>query len=159
VSHGQNVTVDFLIGSKCHSGRSELGRNVQAAHIFYSFHLPVSNGSRKSFSCNRKMGSVSNSIIPTMAEFFRLLLKFRKRLTSHLLITSKLIPWQLLTAKFNLFNRFSNKETVGNRFWLVWEWEDIEEQKVEVSRRQGSTLPTSRRKEDWSVFTVGCLKL
>jgi hypothetical protein len=31
VSHGQNVTVDVLIGSKCHSGRSELGRNVQAA--------------------------------------------------------------------------------------------------------------------------------
>jgi hypothetical protein len=32
VSHGQNVTVDVLIGSKCHSGRSELGRNVQAAN-------------------------------------------------------------------------------------------------------------------------------
>jgi hypothetical protein len=31
VSHGQNVTVDVLIGLKCHSGRSELGRNVQAA--------------------------------------------------------------------------------------------------------------------------------
>jgi hypothetical protein len=33
VSHGHNVTVDVLIGSKCHSGRSELGRNVQAAQI------------------------------------------------------------------------------------------------------------------------------
>ncbi len=33
MSHGQNVTVDILIGSKCHSGRSELGRNVQAAHF------------------------------------------------------------------------------------------------------------------------------
>jgi hypothetical protein len=31
VSHGQNVTVDVTIGSKCHCGRSELGRNVQAA--------------------------------------------------------------------------------------------------------------------------------
>jgi hypothetical protein len=31
VSHGQNVTVDVMIGSKCHCGRSELGRNVQAA--------------------------------------------------------------------------------------------------------------------------------
>jgi hypothetical protein len=26
--------VDVLIGSKCHSGRSELGRNVQAANNF-----------------------------------------------------------------------------------------------------------------------------
>ncbi len=32
VSHGQNVTVDVTIGSKCHSGRSEHGRNVQAAY-------------------------------------------------------------------------------------------------------------------------------
>ncbi len=31
MSHGQNVTVDITIGSKCHCGRSELGRNVQAA--------------------------------------------------------------------------------------------------------------------------------
>ncbi len=31
MSHGQNVTVDIMIGSKCHRGRSELGRNVQAA--------------------------------------------------------------------------------------------------------------------------------
>jgi hypothetical protein len=31
VPHGQNVTVDVTIGSKCHCGRSELGRNVQAA--------------------------------------------------------------------------------------------------------------------------------
>ncbi len=31
MSHGQNVTVDVTIGSKCHCGRSELGRNVQAA--------------------------------------------------------------------------------------------------------------------------------
>jgi hypothetical protein len=31
VSHGQNVTVDVPIGSKCHSGSSELGCNVQAA--------------------------------------------------------------------------------------------------------------------------------
>jgi hypothetical protein len=38
VSHGQNVTVDVTIGSKCHCGRSELGRNVQAA-----FFSPVSN--------------------------------------------------------------------------------------------------------------------
>ncbi len=30
-SYGQNVTVDILMGSKCHSGRSEFGRNVQAA--------------------------------------------------------------------------------------------------------------------------------
>jgi hypothetical protein len=30
VSHGQNVTVDITIGSKCHCGRGELGRNVQA---------------------------------------------------------------------------------------------------------------------------------
>ncbi len=29
--NGQNVTVDVMIGSKCHCGRSELGRNVQAA--------------------------------------------------------------------------------------------------------------------------------
>jgi hypothetical protein len=34
VSHGQNVTVDVMIGSKCHCGRSELGRNVQAAIFF-----------------------------------------------------------------------------------------------------------------------------
>jgi hypothetical protein len=31
VSLGQNVTVDVTIGSKCHCGRSELGRKVQAA--------------------------------------------------------------------------------------------------------------------------------
>jgi hypothetical protein len=50
VSHGQNVTVDVLIGSKCHSGRSELGRNVQAAFFFlegrqftlFSDHKPLS---------------------------------------------------------------------------------------------------------------------
>jgi hypothetical protein len=33
VSQGQNVTMDVPIGSKCHSGRSELGRNVQAAFL------------------------------------------------------------------------------------------------------------------------------
>jgi hypothetical protein len=37
LSQGQNVTVDVLIGSKCHCGRSELGRFVQA-----SFHSPKS---------------------------------------------------------------------------------------------------------------------
>jgi hypothetical protein len=31
LSQGQNVTVDVLIGSKCHCGRSELGRFVQAS--------------------------------------------------------------------------------------------------------------------------------
>ncbi len=31
MSQGQNVTVDVLIGSKCHCGRSELGRFVQAS--------------------------------------------------------------------------------------------------------------------------------
>jgi hypothetical protein len=31
VSHGQNVTVDVMIGSKCHYGCSELGCNIQAA--------------------------------------------------------------------------------------------------------------------------------
>ncbi len=31
VSQGQNFIVDVPIGSKCHSGRNELGRNVQAA--------------------------------------------------------------------------------------------------------------------------------
>ncbi len=31
MSHGQNVTVDVMIGSKCYCGRSELGHNVQAA--------------------------------------------------------------------------------------------------------------------------------
>jgi hypothetical protein len=39
VSHGQNVTVDVLIGSKCHSGRSELGRNVQAAEILRTYYI------------------------------------------------------------------------------------------------------------------------
>ncbi len=34
MSHGQNVTVDVMIGSKCHCGRSELGRNVQAAGLY-----------------------------------------------------------------------------------------------------------------------------
>ncbi len=39
MSQGQNVTVDVLIGSKCHSGRGELGRNVQAAFcLVYLFH-------------------------------------------------------------------------------------------------------------------------
>jgi hypothetical protein len=32
MSQGQNVTVDVLIGSKCHCGRSELGRFVQASN-------------------------------------------------------------------------------------------------------------------------------
>ncbi len=31
MSQGQNVTVDVLIGSKGHCGRSELGRFVQAS--------------------------------------------------------------------------------------------------------------------------------
>ncbi len=31
MSHGQNVTVDVVIGSKCQGGRSVLGGNVQAA--------------------------------------------------------------------------------------------------------------------------------
>jgi hypothetical protein len=33
MSQGQNVTVDVLIGSKCHRGRSELGRFVQASGL------------------------------------------------------------------------------------------------------------------------------
>ncbi len=32
MSQGQNVTVDVLTGSKCHCGRSELGRFVQASN-------------------------------------------------------------------------------------------------------------------------------
>jgi hypothetical protein len=44
VSHGQNVTVDVLIGSKCHSGRSELGRNVQAACLQLSGLLFAASG-------------------------------------------------------------------------------------------------------------------
>ncbi len=42
MSHGQNVTVDVTIGSKCHCGRSELGRNVQAALVIS---LPNSSSS------------------------------------------------------------------------------------------------------------------
>jgi hypothetical protein len=44
VSLGQNVTVDVLIGSKCHSGRSELGRNVQAAPLPPSLPQGVGGG-------------------------------------------------------------------------------------------------------------------
>jgi hypothetical protein len=56
VSHGQNVTVDVLIGSKCHSGRSELGRNVQAAFISsfdyaLSFENPWISYSKKTINC------------------------------------------------------------------------------------------------------------
>ncbi len=42
MSHGQNVTVDVMIGSKCHCGRSELGRNVQAAAGGLRLGLPSS---------------------------------------------------------------------------------------------------------------------
>ncbi len=42
MSQGQNVTVDVLIGSKCHCGRSELGRFVQASRkhrvLFINFY-------------------------------------------------------------------------------------------------------------------------
>jgi hypothetical protein len=37
MSQGQNVTVDVLIGSKCHRGRSELGRFVQASLLLAKF--------------------------------------------------------------------------------------------------------------------------
>jgi hypothetical protein len=33
MSQGQNVTVDVLIGSKCHCDHSELGRFVQASSV------------------------------------------------------------------------------------------------------------------------------
>ncbi len=42
MSHGQNVTVDVTIGSKCHCGRSELGRNVQAANFLCPLNNPLS---------------------------------------------------------------------------------------------------------------------
>ncbi len=42
MSHGPNVTLDVTIGSKCHSRRSELGRNVQAAKKLGLWIPPVS---------------------------------------------------------------------------------------------------------------------
>ncbi len=45
MSHGQNVTVDVPIGSKYHSRRSELGRNVQAVKITgYELNVTVFEG-------------------------------------------------------------------------------------------------------------------
>ncbi len=57
MSHGQNVTVDVPIGSKCHSGRSELGRNVQAPIVPLSSIFGCSEpsghgqGNQKDFEC------------------------------------------------------------------------------------------------------------
>jgi hypothetical protein len=59
----KNVTVDVTIGSKCHCGHSELGRNVQAAHrsllphyIKLPLHIIVHPQSlEKVFACNLEM--------------------------------------------------------------------------------------------------------